>query len=126
MAFGAGSPRSCAIPTAAEGRSWAWQELHPAMRMKLWLCFASRSSADPTAALTERLPEPWTAGPVDLFGRCAQEPGRFRVTAFDRQHGRRFVIAAGLVSDPPARSVLTAQARVYTVVTSGIPSRGLV
>ena len=41
---------SGAMAAAAEVRSCAWQELHPPMRMKLWLCFSKSSKAGATAA----------------------------------------------------------------------------
>ncbi len=50
ISFGAGSPRPRAMAAAAEVRSCAWHELHPPMRMKLWLCFSKSSKAGARAA----------------------------------------------------------------------------
>src|SRR5215471_9901844 len=48
-------PESRARPAAAEGRLCEWQELHPAVRMNLSLCFSSNAREVRTVSGMERL-----------------------------------------------------------------------
>src|SRR4030095_5792392 len=49
ISCGAAIPRLRATAAAADGRSCEWQELQPAMRMKLYLCFSNSTIAFSTA-----------------------------------------------------------------------------
>src|SRR5215475_6309015 len=50
------NPESRAMPAAAEGRFCEWQELHPAVRMNLSLCFSSSARELLTAPGMDRWP----------------------------------------------------------------------